>query len=77
MLAASLVVAIVLGAIGLGVSHSLSPSIVVVPQAGLGSGKSAFITAGKCTGSKFKVKSSFVYYTGATEALSSSSKCSK
>jgi putative drug exporter of the RND superfamily len=30
-LAASLVVAIVLGAIGLGVSHSLSPSIVVVP----------------------------------------------
>ncbi len=31
MLAASLVVAVVLGAIGLGVSHSLSPSIVVVP----------------------------------------------
>ncbi len=31
MLAASLVVAIALGAIGLGVSHSLSPTIVVVP----------------------------------------------
>ncbi len=31
MLAASLVVAVALGAIGLGISHSLSPSIVVVP----------------------------------------------
>jgi len=31
MLAASLAVAVALGAIGLGVSHSLSPSIVVVP----------------------------------------------
>ncbi len=33
MLAASLVVAVALGAIGLGVSHSLSPSIVV-PRSG-------------------------------------------
>ena len=43
----------------------------------LGSGKSAFITAGKCTAGKFVVKSSFLYQTGETLALTSSSKCSK
>jgi hypothetical protein len=43
----------------------------------VGSGKSAFITAGKCIGGKFTVKSSFLYYTGASLTLSSSSKCSK
>jgi hypothetical protein len=43
----------------------------------VGSGKTAFITAGKCTSGKFKVKSNFLYSTGATETLSSSSKCSK
>ncbi|MGC2372453.1 MAG: hypothetical protein WA484_01140 [Solirubrobacteraceae bacterium] len=42
-----------------------------------GSGKAAFITAGRCASGKFKVKSSFLYYTGARETLSSSSKCSK
>jgi len=41
----------------------------------IGSGKTAFITAGKCTGGKFKVKSSFVYQTGAPLTLASSSKC--
>ncbi len=43
----------------------------------IGSAKTAFITAGKCSAGKFNVKSSFLYYTGATQALSSSSKCSK
>jgi hypothetical protein len=43
----------------------------------LGSGKTAFITAGKCASGKFKVKSNFLYYTGATVTVSSSSKCSK
>jgi len=43
----------------------------------IGSGKSAFITAGKCTGGKFKVSSNFVYYSGAPVTLASSSKCSK
>jgi len=43
----------------------------------VGSGKTAFITAGKCSGGKFTVKSSFLYQTGASLALSSSSKCSK
>lgn len=43
----------------------------------LGSGKSAFITAGKCSGGKFKVKAGYVYYTGAPVTLASSSKCSK
>lgn len=43
----------------------------------LGSGKSAFMAAGKCSGGKFTVGSSFLYYTGATLKLSSSSKCSK
>ncbi len=43
----------------------------------IGSGSHAFITAGRCTAGKFVVKSSFLYQTGATLALSSSSKCSK
>ncbi|HLM84695.1 MAG TPA: hypothetical protein VK272_00750 [Solirubrobacteraceae bacterium] len=43
----------------------------------IGSGSNAFITAGKCTGGKFVVKSGILYQTGATLALSSSSKCSK
>lgn len=43
----------------------------------IGAGKNAFITAGKCTGGKFTVKSSFVYQTGATLTIASSSKCSK
>jgi len=43
----------------------------------IGSGSKAFITAGKCTAGKFVVKSSFLYQTGATLALKSSSKCSK
>ncbi len=43
----------------------------------IGSGKSAFITAGKCKSGKFTVKSNFVYYTGAPVTLSSASKCSK
>lgn len=43
----------------------------------VGAGKTAFITAGKCTGGKFKVKSSFVYYSGAPVTLSSSSSCKK
>jgi hypothetical protein len=43
----------------------------------IGSGKNAFITAGKCTGGKFKVKSSFVYQTGTPLTLSSSSSCKK
>lgn len=41
----------------------------------VGGGKTAFITAGKCTKGKFKVKSNFVYYTGSPVTLSSSSKC--
>lgn len=40
-----------------------------------GSGKQAFVTAGKCEKSKFTVKSSFVYYTGSPVSLTSSSKC--
>jgi hypothetical protein len=43
----------------------------------VGSGTKAFITAGKCTGGKFVVKSSFLYQGGATLAIPSSSKCSK
>lgn len=43
----------------------------------LGKGKSSFVTAGKCKGGKFTVGSSFVYYAGAAQQLSSSSKCSK
>ena len=43
----------------------------------VGSGKNAFITAGKCTSGKFKVKSNFLYYTGASLSIASSSKCSK
>jgi hypothetical protein len=43
----------------------------------IGHGKKAFITAGKCKAGKFTVKSSFVYQTGATLTISSSSKCSK
>ncbi len=43
----------------------------------LGSGKTAFITAGKCASGKFTVKSNFLYSTGATKTLSSSSECSK
>lgn len=42
-----------------------------------GNGKSAFVKAGKCTGGKFTVGSSFAYYTGASQQLSSSSKCSR
>jgi hypothetical protein len=41
----------------------------------IGSGKSAFITAGKCKKGKFTVKSNFVYFTGSPVTLSSSSKC--
>jgi hypothetical protein len=43
----------------------------------VGKGKQAFITAGNCTGGKFAVKSGFVYQTGATLSIASSSKCSK
>lgn len=43
----------------------------------IGTGSKAFITAGKCTAGEFVVKSNFVYQTGATLALTSSSKCSK
>lgn len=42
----------------------------------LGSGKQAFITAGKCTKGKFPVKSAFTYQTGASLTIASSSKCS-
>jgi hypothetical protein len=41
----------------------------------IGSAKNAFITAGKCTGGKFKVKSHFVYQTGSPLTLPSSSSC--
>ncbi|HEY7961819.1 MAG TPA: hypothetical protein VID29_07860 [Solirubrobacteraceae bacterium] len=43
----------------------------------IGGGKQAFVTAGNCTSGKFKVKSEFLYQTGAQLTLSSSSKCSK
>ncbi len=43
----------------------------------IGTGKNAFITAGKCKGGKFTVKSSFVYLTGWPLTLSSSSNCKK
>jgi hypothetical protein len=43
----------------------------------IGHGKKAFITAGKCKAGKFTVKSTFVYQTGATLTVPSSSKCSK
>ena len=43
----------------------------------IGSGKKAFITAGKCSSGKFVVKSAFLYQTGASLSLTSSSKCSK
>jgi hypothetical protein len=43
----------------------------------VGAGKQAFITAGRCTGGKFVVKSGFVYQTGAPLTISSSSKCSR
>ncbi len=42
-----------------------------------GSGKQAFVTAGRCTKGKFTVKSSFVYYAGSPVSLTSSSKCKK
>lgn len=41
----------------------------------LGAGKQAFITAGRCTKGKFAVKTSFVYQTGASLTLPSSSAC--
>lgn len=43
----------------------------------IGTGANAFITAGKCTAGKFTVKASFLYQTGATLALTSSSTCAK
>lgn len=43
----------------------------------VGAGKQAFITAGNCTGGKFTVTSGFLYQTGATLTITSSSKCSK
>ena len=43
----------------------------------LGSGKKAFVTAGKCTAGKFTVKSSFLYQNGEKLSKSSSSKCRK
>ncbi|HXD53735.1 MAG TPA: hypothetical protein VN618_03190 [Solirubrobacteraceae bacterium] len=43
----------------------------------IGQGKNAFVTAGKCTGGKFAVKSAFAYQTGATQTITSSSSCSK
>jgi len=43
----------------------------------IGTGSNAFITAGKCTAGKFTVKSSYLYQTGASLTLTSSSKCSK
>jgi hypothetical protein len=43
----------------------------------IGSGTKAFITAGRCTGGRFVVKSSFLYQGGATLAITSSSACSK
>ncbi len=41
----------------------------------VGSGKNAFITAGKCTKGKFPVKSQFAYQAGASQTIASSSKC--
>jgi hypothetical protein len=41
-----------------------------------GSGKTALITAGKCTGHSFIIKSHFVYTDGSTADLQSSSPCS-
>lgn len=43
----------------------------------VGSGSKAFVTAGKCKGGKFTVKSNFVYQSGAPVSLSSSSNCKK
>lgn len=43
----------------------------------IGTGANAFITAGRCAAGKFTVKANFLYQTGATLALSSSSKCTK
>jgi hypothetical protein len=43
----------------------------------IGSGSSAFATAGKCSGGRFVVKSHFLYQTGATLDLSSSSTCNR
>lgn len=41
----------------------------------VGSGSQAFITAGKCSSGKFTVKSNFLYQTGESRTLTSSSKC--
>jgi len=41
-----------------------------------GSGKTALITAGKCTAHSFTVKSHFVYTDGSQADLQSSSPCS-
>ncbi|HYM46210.1 MAG TPA: hypothetical protein VES65_08645 [Solirubrobacteraceae bacterium] len=71
-------------------ANKLTVAVPVIKEAGLnivitslkltikavGSGKQAFVTAGKCTSKKFVVKSSFVYQTGAKLSRSSSSKCS-
>lgn len=43
----------------------------------IGKGKQAFITAGKCTRGKFSVKANFLYQTGESRTIVSSSKCSK
>ena len=43
----------------------------------IGHGKNAFVTAGKCVGGKFAVKSAFVYQTGAAMTITSSSSCTK
>lgn len=43
----------------------------------IGSGKKAFVTAGQCTKGKFVVKSNFLYQTGETLTISSSSHCTK
>jgi len=43
----------------------------------VGSGSKAFITAGKCKSGKFAVSARFLYQTGQTLTIPSSSKCSK
>ena len=43
----------------------------------LGKGKSSFVTAGKCAAGHFKVQASFLYWTGASQTISSTSKCSQ
>lgn len=42
----------------------------------VGSGKNAFVTAGVCSSKKFVVSSKFLYETGASLTIKSSSKCS-